>query len=167
MLRIVPPQTTSAATSSRPKSAGSRREAEPVRRSILVIAAEPLVAAALRVRISPEHQVRIATDALVAMEWLQGGQEFDLIFCDLCMPVCSGVELYWALASFSPELASRVVFLSGSSMSDAVSELIGSLGVPMLRKPFSRSELEWVMRGLERRATAPTAEPQDVPPVSG
>src|SRR5712691_6631712 len=86
-------------------------------------------------------QVYEAEDGAGALEWLQG-QTADVILVDLRMPRMSGTELFAALEAAQPELAARVLFLSGD-----VAQLAepGNTPVPrerVLVKPVELADLE-------------------------
>src|SRR6185295_15701254 len=75
-------------------------------------------------------------------------QPANVILADLRMPRMGGVELYAQLEEERPELAARVLFLSGD-----VSQLAapGNTPVPrerVLVKPVELAELEWRMIAL-------------------
>ncbi len=86
-------------------------------------------------------QVAEASDGVEALERLRA-QAADVIVADLRMPRMGGVELYAQLEDGRPELAARVLFLSGD-----VSQLAepGNTPVPrerVLIKPLELTELE-------------------------
>jgi len=86
-------------------------------------------------------QVYEAGDGVEALEWLDG-QTVDVILADLRMPRMSGTELFAALEASRPELAARLLFLSGD-----VSQLAepGNTPVPrerVLVKPVELAVLE-------------------------
>jgi signal transduction histidine kinase len=86
-------------------------------------------------------EVYEAGDGMQALALLDG-QPVDVILADLRMPRMSGTELFTALESDRPQLAARVLFLSGD-----VSQLAepGSRPVPrdrILVKPVELAELE-------------------------
>jgi signal transduction histidine kinase/CheY-like chemotaxis protein len=82
-----------------------------------------------------------ASDGVEALASLEG-KEADVILADLRMPRMSGVALYQKLEETRPELASRVLFLSGD-----ISQLSEPGNTPVARervlvKPLELSELE-------------------------
>jgi len=86
-------------------------------------------------------QVDEAPDGAEALARL-GDQEPDVILVDLRMPRMSGVELYEQLEETRPELAARVLFLSGD-----ISQLSEPGNTPVARervlvKPLELGELE-------------------------
>jgi signal transduction histidine kinase len=85
-------------------------------------------------------QVSEATDGEAALAQLDG-HVFDVILADLRMPRMGGVELYARLERSHPELAGRVLFLSGD-----ISQLAEPGNTPVARervlvKPMELSEL--------------------------
>jgi two-component system NtrC family sensor kinase len=80
-----------------------------------------------------------AFNGSLAMEILKK-KNYDLILLDLKMPVMGGVELYQYLATEQPELAKKVVFMSGYSGLE-IQTSSGFPDVPILQKPFSPKEL--------------------------
>ncbi len=80
-----------------------------------------------------------AFNGLLAMEILKK-KNYDLILLDLKMPVMSGIELYQYLATERPELAPKVVFMSGYSGLE-IQTASGFPHIPILQKPFSPKDL--------------------------
>ena len=78
---------------------------------------------------------RSATDALGQLARDEG---IDMLFADVNMPGLSGRELAERARDFRPEL--RVLLVSGGESDGR--------GFPLLRKPFSRSDLRQVMAGM-------------------
>ena len=66
-----------------------------------------------------------------------GEQEYDAILTDVSMPgVTKGFDLYDHVAEERPELASRVVFLTGHRNDDVLTRQIQSRGGRCIEKPF-------------------------------
>jgi len=120
---------------------------------ILVIDDEPQVGAAIR-RILADHEVRASTSASEALHLLAMDQGFDLILCDLAMAEISGRELYERLGATLPELAERVVFVSGGAFTPELEEFLRTTTRPCLPKPFGAAELrDYVARFLADQGT--------------
>ena len=49
------------------------------------------------------------------LERITGGQEFNVILCDLMMPVMTGADFHRELSVRAPEQACRIVFLTGGA----------------------------------------------------
>jgi CheY-like chemotaxis protein len=97
-------------------------------------------------------QVVEASDGVEALASLEG-QDADVILADLRMPRMSGVALYQKLEETRPELAGRVLFLSGD-----ISQLSEPGNTPVARervlvKPLELSELERRILEFLRRET--------------
>lgn len=80
-----------------------------------------------------------AFNGFLAMEILKK-KNYDLILLDLKMPVMGGIELYQYLVTERPELAKKVVFMSGYSGME-IQTASSFPHIPVLRKPFSPKEL--------------------------
>ncbi len=82
-------------------------------RRILVIDDEPSLRSTLeRALRSMQYEVVTVADPLLAYELLDAG-DFDLVLLDVNLPHMSGDTLYLALVRRLPEIAGRVVLMSG------------------------------------------------------
>jgi two-component system NtrC family sensor kinase len=99
-------------------------------------------------RVLAAHDLVTCTDGASGLAALEQGA-FDVILCDFNMPGgFGGPEVYAAIAARWPELARRVVFLSGGQHAGARVEL----PVRWVDKPFSPADLRQVVVAV---ATAP------------
>jgi CheY-like chemotaxis protein len=110
-------------------------------RVLIVEDEEPVRRPMLRYLARKGAQVEEASDGVEALTRLREGP-VDVILADLRMPRMGGMELYAQLEEERPELAARVLFLSGD-----VSQLAepGNAPVPrerVLVKPLELAELE-------------------------
>ena len=80
---------------------------------------------------------------------LEAGREgmFDAIFLDIRMPDISGQTVFRAWQSKRPDLAERVVFLTGDIVSEDLFQFLTGTGRPFIAKPF---DLEVVLQALNR-----------------
>jgi two-component system response regulator PilR (NtrC family) len=70
-------------------------------------------------------------------------REVDGVFIDLWLPDGSGFELIDWIAERDPELAERVVLVTGDLLPDAdTARQLAMLGRPILTKPFDLVDLE-------------------------
>jgi CheY-like chemotaxis protein len=111
-----------------------------LRGRILVIDDEPLVLKLLQ-RALQDHDVRSTDSARKALAWIQEGQTFDLIICDLMMPTMTGIAFYEALLQRAPALAARVVFVTGGAITAQVDGFLRSVENVRIQKPFAVEEL--------------------------
>jgi DNA-binding response OmpR family regulator len=73
-------------------------------------------------------------------------RDYDLVITDIHLPGLDGVYLYQRLSELRPELAQRVIFISGRFLSDDVGAFLNRVGCPLIRKPFSVADIEMGMR---------------------
>jgi two-component system cell cycle sensor histidine kinase/response regulator CckA len=121
--------------------APSARTAEPPRREghILVVDDEPIVTRLTRevlgaagYRISERRNGKEALELLLR-------QEFDLVLCDVIMSEMSGPEMVKELQASGR--SQRVLFMSGYMDDRLVAHGFDPEDVPLLRKPFTASDL--------------------------
>lgn len=81
---------------------------------------------------------------------LEGGREaleqrnlasFDLLLVDVKMPNMNGIEFMQTLTTRAPEVADRVVFITGDTINPATQEFLEMTGRPVLTKPFDLKTL--------------------------
>ena len=95
-----------------------------------------------------------ATDGQVAWQKLSQ-HHYDAVILDVKMPGISGPELYERMGQRSPEMARRVIFITGDTVSPDTVEFLQSMDAPRLAKPFVLEELVAAVRTVAQRATAP------------
>ncbi len=66
---------------------------------------------------------------------------FDLIISDIKMPNLDGVELYQRILREYSEMAHRILYMTGDSVSPEIQSFLGEYGLPFLVKPFGLGEL--------------------------
>ena len=88
-------------------------------------------------RVLGDHEVTAVTTARQALELLDSGKHFDIIFSDLMMPEMSGMEFFAALKRQLPHLAGRVVFVSGSAFTPGAQAFLDKVENEVLDKPFT------------------------------
>ena len=114
----------------------------PSRRArILCIDDEPALGLALRRALVAEHDVVLLTNAAEALEQVKEGERFDLLLCDLMMPGMNGMDFHMELEAFAPELAERIVFLTGGATSPRVREFFDTVPNARLDKPIGLDDL--------------------------
>jgi CheY-like chemotaxis protein len=116
---------------------------------LLLIDDEPLVTSALRRALGPGYQTLALTDARQALQLLAQDAAFDAILCDLRMPGMDGLAFHAELARRHPELARRVLFLSGAS--DLAQGGCARAQLPegrFLEKPFELNHLRAAVQAL-------------------
>jgi len=108
---------------------------------ILIIDDEDVVARTIARMLAPEHEVHVLTSAAEALARITGGERFDVILCDVMMPVMTGLELYQKLTSLDPDQAARVVFLTGGAFTAEARAFLDEIPNARIEKPFERQAL--------------------------
>lgn len=117
---------------------------------VLVVDDERLVGVALRRMLCHEHDVEVVTSAADALGKLNQGPPFDVILCDLMMPVTTGMDLHAELARSAPDQAERIVFLTGGAFTPRARAFLDEVPNTRLEKPFDiRTLRELVNERLE------------------
>ncbi|MFL5560718.1 MAG: PAS domain S-box protein [Gemmatimonadaceae bacterium] len=81
------------------------------------------------------HKVDVASSGLEAIARLEAHQ-YDAILLDLRMPDVSGMAVYDKLLQRDPQLAKRVIFVTGDVHSGAAGDFVLKSGRPYISKPF-------------------------------
>ncbi len=121
------------------------------RRRVLVVDDEPYLAKTLQILLSEEYDVVVVASGSAARAQLETDREFDAILCDLVMPGVSGRDVHAWLRERAPELAARIVFMTGGAYTADARDLLASVPNPRIEKPF---RLEDVQALIERVASA-------------
>lgn len=129
---------------------------------VLIIDDEPLLGKSLG-RALREHDVTFMEDPAAALE-LCAGQDFDAIICDLFMPVVGGEDVYRHLREHAPELAARMIFMTGGAYTEATQKFLRDIPNEVLNKPFAPRDLAVAVRRLlDANAKRDAAEPAEAP----
>jgi two-component system cell cycle sensor histidine kinase/response regulator CckA len=113
---------------------------------VLVVDNEPLVCTAIRRALEPEHQVTCVKNVREATALVERGEAFDAILCDLLLPEVTGMDFYDDLLRTRPDVARRVIFMSGLASTPKAVEFVASVSNRCLEKPFSSETLRGAVR---------------------
>lgn len=124
---------------------------------VLLVDDEALVVDSLRRVLSAEFDISSTTRAEQALEWIVGGESFDVILCDVMMPGLDGVELRRRIEEFSPEQAVRMVFVTGGLLLPHVRSMLDDVPNTVLEKPIDVEGLrELIRRRVRSSRQAPS-----------
>jgi len=128
---------------------GGADEAEPRQSCHVLVVDDEEPVANLLARLLRElgHQPTVVNSGFEALE-LIAREQFDLILSDVKMPGMSGFELHQTIKQGNPELATRLVFVTGDMLSAATQARIAQSGNPYIAKPFAIERLETLVRAL-------------------
>ncbi len=131
----------------------ARRDPAPVlparrtgRARILVIDDEPAIGSVIQRALETEGNVETSTSAAAVLRQIADGARYDVIFCDLMMPDTTGMDFYAGLQRTVPELADRVVFLTGGAFTPRARAFLDTVTNVRLDKPFDLQSLRRVLR---------------------
>jgi len=135
-------------------SAGPVGESEPQSpcRVLVVDDEEPVGNLLARLLHDLGHQPTVVTTGSDALEAIAAGS-FDLVLSDVKMPGMSGFDLYQSIKQIDPDLAARLIFVTGDTLSAATQARIAQSGNPYISKPFTIERLEGLVRTLLTRRT--------------
>ena len=109
----------------------------PARRGrVLLVDDDPLVRTALCRALGREHVVEPVASGREALVRLREDPRWDVIVCDLLMPDLTGPQLHAALRRERPDLADRMVFVTGGAFTDETSAFLAAINNPVFHKPF-------------------------------
>jgi two-component system NtrC family sensor kinase len=91
------------------------------------------------------HEVDVATDGAEALRKINL-TEYDAILLDVKMPGLGGPEVLRCIEGLRPEIAGRVLFITGDTVSPNTQAFFQSTGREVLHKPFSLEELRKKMQ---------------------
>jgi signal transduction histidine kinase len=137
-VRVVLPVATT--TSAHPQ--GGQLSAQPRRARIMLIDDEAMVARVLERLLARDHDVSVFDSAKIALDRIAEGERYDAILCDLMMPDLNGIDFYEQLAARWPELAARMIVLTGGSFTARAELFFEQTRTPALTKPIDFSKLQ-------------------------
>ncbi len=126
------------------------RDADHVLNILVVDDEEPVLRLIARLLHEQGHRTttfQTATEGLQAIS----AQHFDVILCDVRMPGMNGFEMLAAIRQRDPDLAERLIFMTGDTISQNTREQLEESGNVCLPKPFAISQLELTLQQVLKR----------------
>ena len=120
---------------------------------ILVVDDDPLVGGTLLRVLRSEHDVTVTDTADDALKRIADGDRFDVILCDLMMPVVTGMDFHARLSEVVPDQADRIVFLTGGAFTPSARAFLDRVRNERLEKPFETQQLRAFLRQRLSSAT--------------
>ena len=97
------------------------------------------------------YQVDTANNGLEAAQKVRHSQ-FDVVVSDVRMPQMSGIQLYDEILKARPELAEKVLFVTGDLIDPDTLAFVARIGATTIAKPL---EIQQVLRAIEAVIDAP------------
>lgn len=114
---------------------------------VLVIDDEPSLCRLLVRCLRSRHEVHAVEGGAEAIEHLGRDPHYDVILCDVMMPV-GAEEVFRSVTAARPELAERFVFLSGAAFAPEARAFLDGLPNLRLDKPFDVGDLTRLVQQL-------------------
>ena len=122
---------------------------------ILVVDDDAAICTAIRRTLGRRHQVTTTTSGREAIERIKSGERYDLILCDLMMPMVTGMEVHGEVALAVPEQADRIVFLTGGAFTAEAREFLERIPNERFEKPFDGGRLRMLAKEMVDDAKLP------------
>jgi FixJ family two-component response regulator len=87
-----------------------------------------------------------------AFDQLRGSVPIRAILCDVDMPMLNGTGFFEQLEEILPEMASRVVFVTGHADEPEIRKFLEQTGQPFLGKPTDSNQLVDAVRQMVERS---------------
>jgi PAS domain S-box-containing protein len=117
---------------------------------LLIIDDERLVADAIARVLAEDNDVEVVTDARQALARIAAGELYDVVLCDLMMPVMTGMDLYAEVVRSAPKLAPHIVFMTGGAFTPRARAFVESVVNQCLEKPLDMSKLRSLLARAAR-----------------
>lgn len=117
-------------------------------RRILVVDDEQALCELLAEALVERAQVVTASSGEAAREVIEIDERFDAILCDLVMPGMDGAEFFEWVNSTRPELAQRIIFMTGAACTKEMDALLTRVDNDRLYKPFGVRDVERALARL-------------------
>jgi PAS domain S-box-containing protein len=122
----------------------------PSRGRVLVVDDEVMIGNSLRRILSKDHDVVVCTSGRAALDALAAEASFDIVLCDIMMPDVSGMDVYDELNRKAPDVAKKMVFMTGGSFTPRARAFLDQVPNPRLDKPLDVKTLRtWIKNRLE------------------
>ena len=108
---------------------------------VLLVDDDEMLANAVGRSLSGQHEVVVLTSAREALSCIDEGQRFDVILCDMMMPIVTGMDFYEHLLVSARDQADRIVFLTGGAFTVGAREFLDRVPNLRMEKPFNVKEL--------------------------
>lgn len=118
--------------------------ATAVGRRVLVIDDEPFIGRSIK-RALERHEVRATTNARDALALIEGGERFQVVLCDIVMPVMSAPAFVEELRVHAPDQLERVVLMTAGGLAPPLQSWLDQCGLRLMEKPFSPARLHEIV----------------------
>jgi CheY-like chemotaxis protein len=121
---------------------------------VLVVDGDPATGEVVRTALGADYDVTLAFSARQALDRLYGDLRPDLVLCDVHMPGISGLDLYRRVRKVWPELAAKMVFMTGRALAGEARAALEADERLVLDKPLDPGHLTGVVARIATRHRA-------------
>ncbi|HVI75716.1 MAG TPA: response regulator [Anaeromyxobacteraceae bacterium] len=118
------------------------------RHRVLIIDDEELLIRSFARILGRDHEITALSSAAEALRRASCGETWDVILCDLQMPVIDGVEFFERLHRTRPDLAGRVAFVTGGAFTPRAQSFLERNTRPTAQKPVEPDGLRALVRQI-------------------
>jgi PAS domain S-box-containing protein len=115
------------------------------RARVLIVDDDALLLRALTRVVGEHHDVTTVTDGRDALRRIKEGDRYDVVLCDVMMPVMTGIALHAELAAIAPDTAGRMVFMTGGAFTAQARAFLDTVPNRILEKPIAPRDLQAVL----------------------
>ena len=129
----------------------------PTGQRLLIVDDEPDIAQLLEMILAGAgYEIQTAGNGTDALRVL-GDEDFDAVLSDIMMPELDGQELYHRIREIKPDLAKRMIFVTGDTLNSTTRDFLNATGNLFLSKPFKVDDvIHRVQEALQREALEAT-----------
>ncbi len=135
----------------KPEAEARRPRQRASGKRVLIIDDDPRGAASLAMLLA-DHRTSIASSH-EALSRILSGERFDAIVCDVLMDKIDGVDLHRRISSEDPDLARRIIFLTGDAFICRSQQFLASVPNRHIQKPFDPETLLDIVDEVARSST--------------
>ena len=95
--------------------------------------------------------VDVVHDGSDAIARLAEDPDYDLVICDMMMPNVTGMDVYETVEKTNPDLAERIVFMTGGTFTPRSAEFRDREGIRFLDKPIKLEELWKIVHETQKK----------------
>lgn len=111
------------------------------KKKILIVEDEPIIGQLCRrVLVAEGFEVNVVDNGLVAKE-TASSEDYDLCISDIRLPGITGIQLFKHWQKSNHNLANKLVFITGDTLSNNIQDFLNNSGRPCVLKPFTTEEL--------------------------
>ena len=100
--------------------------------------------------VKSKYDVYESDDGEAALLRIKAGETFDVILMDVEMPIVNGPEAFRRIAIMEPDLADRVIFLTGGARDQEIQDWLSTFDPGrLLWKPINAADLKVALERME------------------